>query len=155
MMFAILMGTSRAIYGKYGDKMNLDRFMKYSAVLCVASYLIISLVPNPVIGLLGCGICGLSVGIMWPGTFSKAAVSIKSGGTVMFALLALAGDVGCSGGPTLAGMVSSAFENDLKIGILAAIIFPVLMFMALKVTSKGKEQLKENKYKKTLYKNKK
>ena len=73
----------------------------------------------------------------------------------MFALLALAGDVGCSGGPTLAGMVSSAFENDLKIGILAAIIFPVLMFMALKVTSKGKEQLKENKYKKTLYKNKK
>ncbi len=155
MMFAILMGTSRAIYGKYGDKMNLDRFMKYSAVLCVASYLIISLVPNPVIGLLGCGICGLSVGIMWPGTFSKAAVSIKSGGTVMFALLALAGDVGCSGGPTLVGMVSSAFENDLKIGILAAIIFPVLMFMALKVTSKGKEQLKENKYKKTLYKNKK
>lgn len=138
MMFAILMGISRAVYGKYGDKMNLDKFMKYSAVLCVASYLIISLIPNPVIGLFGCGICGLSVGIMWPGTFSKAAVSIKSGGTVMFALLALAGDVGCSTGPTLAGMVSSGFENDLKLGILAAIVFPILMFIAIKAVNNKK-----------------
>lgn len=138
MAFAILMGTSRAIYGKYGDKLDLDRFMKYSTVLCVISYLMISLVPNPVIGLIGCGICGLSVGIMWPGTFSKAAVSVKSGGTLMFALLALAGDVGCGGGPTVAGMVSSALGNYLQMGILAAIVFPVLMLVAMKLVASNK-----------------
>lgn len=140
MTFAILMGISRAVYGKYGDKIDLDQFMKYSTILCVVSYLMISLVPNPVIGLIGCGICGLSVGIMWPGTFSKAAVSIKSGGTLMFALLALAGDVGCSGGPTVAGMVSAAVGDNLKIGILAAMIFPVLMLVAMKMVVGSKRK---------------
>lgn len=136
MTFAILMGTSRAIYGKFGDKLDLDKFMKYSTVLCVVSYLMISLVPNPAIGLIGCGICGLSVGIMWPGTFSKAAVSVKNGGTLMFALLALAGDVGCGGGPTVAGMVSSVSGNHLQMGILAAIVFPILMLVAIKSSAK-------------------
>lgn len=131
MAFAILMGISRAIYGKYGDRIDLDKFMKYSTVLCAISYLFISLVPNPVIALTGCAICGLSVGIMWPGTFSRAAASAKSGGTLMFALLALAGDVGCLSGPTIAGMVSSAMNDNLKIGILTAIIFPVLMLIGL------------------------
>ena len=133
MAFAILMGTSRAIYGKCGDKIDLDRFMKYSTILCVGSYLLIALIPNPVVGLIGCAVCGLSVGIMWPGTFSKAAVSIRNGGTLMFALLALAGDVGCAGGPTVAGMVSSAFGDSLQMGILVAIIFPVLMLVAISV----------------------
>ena len=143
MAFAILMGTSRAIYGKYGDRIDLDRFMKYSTVLCVVSYLIISLVPNPVIGLIGCGICGLSVGIMWPGTFSKSAVSIKNGGTLMFALLALAGDVGCSGGPTVAGMVASVLGNNLKMGILVAIVFPVLMFVAIEIINYHRNDLQK------------
>lgn len=133
MTFAILMGTSRAIYGKCGDKIDLDRFMKYSTILCVGSYLLIALIPNPVVGLIGCAVCGLSVGIMWPGTFSKATVSIRNGGTLMFALLALAGDVGCAGGPTVAGMVSSAFGDSLQMGILVAIIFPVLMLVAISV----------------------
>lgn len=141
MAFAILMGTSRAIYGKYGDKLDLDKFMKYSTILCIVSYLIISLMPNPVIGLIGCGLCGLSVGIMWPGTFSKAAVSVKNGGTLMFALLALAGDVGCSGGPTVVGMVSSALGDDLKMGILVAIVFPVLMLIAIKIVNYYKENV--------------
>ena len=118
MAFAMLMGLSRLIYGKYGDKMNLDHFMTFSCILCTASYLCISLVPVPIVGLLGCAVCGFSVGILWPGTFSKAAVSIKGGGTALFALLALAGDLGCSGGPTLAGLVSSSFGNNLRIGIL-------------------------------------
>lgn len=131
MAFAILMGISRTIYGKYGDRLDLDKFMKYSTVLCVISYLVISLVSSPVIALAGCAMCGLSVGIMWPGTFSKAAAALKSGGTLMFALLALAGDVGCSAGPTLAGMVSSVTSDNLKTGILAAIIFPILMFIGI------------------------
>lgn len=131
MMFSVLMGLSRLIYGKYGEKFNLDRFMKGSCVLCVASYLCISLVPVPIVGLIGCAICGFSVGIMWPGTFSKASADIKRGGTVLFAMLALAGDLGCSGGPTLVGFVSSAFSSNLRLGILTAIVFPVLLLAGL------------------------
>lgn len=127
MSFALLMGTARLIYGKYGHTLNLDRFMKYSTILCIASYLCIALVPVPVISLFGCAVCGFSVGILWPGTLSKAAVSIKGGGTALYAMLALAGDLGCSGGPTLAGIVSSRCNNDLRIGILAAIVFPILL----------------------------
>lgn len=131
MMFSVLMGLSRLIYGKYGEKFNLDRFMKGSCVLCVASYLCISLVTVPIVGLIGCAICGFSVGIMWPGTFSKASAAIKRGGTVLFAMLALAGDLGCSGGPTLVGFVSSAFSGNLRLGILTAIVFPVLLLAGL------------------------
>ena len=131
MMFSVLMGLSRLIYGKYGEKLNLDRFMKGSCVLCVASYLCISLVPVPIVGLIGCAICGFSVGIMWPGTFSKASAAIKRGGMVLFAMLALAGDLGCSGGPTLVGFVSSAFSGNLRLGILTAIVFPVLLLAGL------------------------
>ena len=131
MLFSVLMGLSRLIYGKYGEKFNLDRFMKRSCVLCVASYLCIFLVPVPIVGLISCAICGFSVGIMWPGTFSKASAAIKRGGTVLFAMLALAGDLGCSGGPTLVGFVSSAFSSNLRLGILTAIVFPVLLLAGL------------------------
>ena len=110
---------------------DLDRFMQWSCLLCIAAYLCIVLVPVSVIGLLGCAVCGFSVGILWPGTFSKASASMKGGGTAMFAMLALAGDVGCSGGPTLAGFVSSAFGNNLHVGICAALVFPVLMLCSL------------------------
>lgn len=133
MAFAVLMGSARAFYGKFGEKLDLDRFMLGSSALCVVSYLCISLAPSPVISLIGCAVCGLSVGIMWPGTFSKASASLKNGGTAMFALLALAGDLGCSGGPTLVGSVSSAASENLKAGILAAIIFPILLMAAIKL----------------------
>ncbi|MBO5522167.1 MAG: MFS transporter [Roseburia sp.] len=138
MAFAILMGSSRAIYGKYGEKIDLDRFMVCSIFLCIASYLGISLLPNPVMGLLSCALCGLSVGILWPGTFSKSAAAVPKGGTAMFALLALGGDLGCSGGPTLVGMVSSFFDDNLKIGILAAVIFPVLLLFGVAACRKSR-----------------
>jgi len=131
MTFAILMGGARAFYGKYGDRIDLDRFMILSTVLCIASYLLASLSPSPFMSLIGCAICGLSVGIMWPGTFSKAAVSLHTGGTAMFAMLALAGDLGCSGGPTLVGMVSNAAGDNMKLGILAAIVFPLVLVICL------------------------
>ena len=139
MSFALLMGTSRLIYGKFGDKINLDHFMKLSLFLCIGSYLLISLVPIPAINLIGCGLCGFSVGILWPGTFSKASSAIKNGGTVLFALLALSGDVGCSLGPTLAGFMSGLFNDNLKIGILCAIIFPCLMLFSLFLFKKKKQ----------------
>ena len=131
MTFAILMGSARALYGKFGEKINLDRFMLGSSILCIFAYLLTSLTANPVISLIGCAITGLSVGIMWPGTFSKAAVSLRTGGTTMFAFLALGGDLGCSGGPTLVGLISDTFSNNLKLGILAAVIFPVLLTLCL------------------------
>lgn len=137
MAFAVLMGTSRAVYGRYGGRLNLDRFMAGSALLCAAAYLCIALVPSPAVGLIGCAVCGLSVGIMWPGTFSKAAAGLPRGGTALFALLALAGDMGCSGGPTLVGMVSSALGDDLRKGILAGIVFPVLLMAGLALSRSG------------------
>ena len=131
MTFGILMGISRAFYGKYGDKIRLERFMGASALLCIASYLLIALVPVPALGLVGCALCGLSVGIMWPGTFSMAAASMRHGGTALFALLALAGDLGCSSGPTLAGFVSGVYGDNLRRGILAAVIFPIALLVSL------------------------
>ena len=140
MAFAILMGTSRAFYGKYGDRISLDRFMVLSSLLCIASYLGISLFGMPQLSLVCCALCGLSVGIMWPGTFSKAAAALPKGGTAMFALLALGGDVGCSGGPTLVGFVSELFGGDLKKGILAGVVFPVLLLLGVALCRKGKEE---------------
>ena len=131
MLFAILMGSARAFYGKYGEKINLHTFMIGSGILCLFSYLLISLSSSPILGLIGCGLCGLSVGILWPGTFSLSASGLKGGGTLLFALLALGGDVGCSGGPTVVGIVSDLFGDDLRKGILAAVIFPVLLLIFL------------------------
>ena len=131
MAFAVLMGLSRLFYGKYGERIHLERFMIYSSFLCILSYLGISLFPIPLFNLIACAVCGLSVGIMWPGTFSKASAALPKGGTAMFALLALGGDIGCSGGPTLVGMVSGTLGDNLKMGILAGIIFPVLLLMGI------------------------
>ena len=122
MAFAILMGSARAFYGKFGEKIDLDKFMMGSSLLCVIAYLCISLSPSPLISLVGCAVCGLSVGIMWPGTFSKAS----------------AGDVGCSGGPTLVGFVTGQMSNNLKLGILAGIVFPILLIVA-EIVLKGRK----------------
>lgn len=143
MAFAVLMGCARLFYGKFGDRMNLERFMIGSGILCVLSYLGITLVPSPVVSLAACGICGLSVGIMWPGTFSMAAATLKNGGTMVFALLALAGDLGCSGGPTLAGLVAQRMGGDLKIGILAAACFPLLLIAGILLCRKRYRRRKE------------
>ena len=110
---------------------NYLHTQKRYEILRTVLYFIISLSPYPALGLVGCGICGFSVGIMWPGCFSLASASMPRGGTALFALLALGGDVGCSGGPTYVGMISSAFDNDLHIGILCAIIFPILLLLGL------------------------
>lgn len=141
MAFAILMGTSRAFYGKFGERLNLDRFMAGSSILCIASYLTIVFVPVPAVSLIACAICGLSVGIMWPGTFSKASASLPAGGTAMFALLALGGDLGCSGGPTLVGMISGAMDDNLKAGILFAVIFPVLLLAGIRLCNRWKRKI--------------
>ena len=138
MGFALLMGSARAIFGKYGEKMSLKRFMAASAVLCLICYLVIGLTDSAAAGLIGCMVCGFSVGIFWPGTFSIASSRIPNGATLMFALLALAGDLGCGGGPTLAGRLSSLFGDDLHKGILCACIFPAVMLVCVLILGRDK-----------------
>lgn len=138
--FAVLMGTSRALYGKYSEKIPLKKMMSGSAVLCILCYLVTVFAPSPVIGLIGCALCGFSVGIFWPGTFSMAAWNLPGAGTAMYALMALAGDVGCSSGPTVVGMVADACDGDLKKGILVAILFPVVILLGILLLREKKEE---------------
>ena len=137
--FAILMGTARALYGKYSDKVPLQRFMIASACLCIVCYLVAVFSGSPVMGLVGCAVCGFSVGIFWPGTFSVAAIHLPTAGTAMYALMALAGDVGCSAGPTVVGMVANANGDSLKAGLLAAIIFPIVILLGISRLKRRKE----------------
>ena len=143
MSFAVLMGTSRLLYGKYGEKWDLNRFMAGSCVLCVLSYLCIVFVPNAAVNLLGYAVCGFSVGILWPGTFSLGSAGIKGGGTMMFAFFALAGHVGCSVGPTYVGTITSLSDGNMKQGILLACVFPILLLAGLMAVRKVVEN-KEN-----------
>ena len=129
--FAILMGTARAIYGKYSDRIPLKKMMIASSILCICCYLTATLSGNPVIGLIGCAVCGFSVGIFWPGTFSTAAIALPNTGTAMYALMALAGDVGCSVGPSVVGFIANASDNNLKLGLIFAIIFPVGILLGI------------------------
>lgn len=134
-MFCLLMGGSRLFYGKSGEKVDLQKFMIISCILCIGSYLLAVFAPHPLVGLLGCALCGLSVGILWPGTFSMAAKSCPMGGTMLFAMLAFAGDIGCASGPAVVSTVSGMLSRyGLKAGLLAAIVFPALMLTAVCIT---------------------
>ena len=135
-LFAVLMGISRVFYGKMSEKLDLTKTMLGCGALCILCYLLASLSSSPVLGLMGCALCGISVGIMWPGTLSISAQKCPKGGTVMFALLALAGDLGGSIGPSLVGSVSSMADGNLKTGLLVATLFPVLLIAGLVVLKK-------------------
>ena len=138
--FALFMGTARALYGKFSDRVPLQRAMKLCAALCIGCYALAALAPHPVLGLVGCALCGFSVGIFWPGTFSIAARALPAGGTAMYALMALAGDLGCSAGPGLVGLAAGAAGGELKAGILAAAVFPVLMLAALPAMARHEKE---------------
>lgn len=138
-MFAVLMGTARVIYSKLSDKIPLHKVMAGSAVLCAVSYLVAGLSPIPIVSLLACAVCGFSVGIMWPGTFSLAAEKIPAGGTAMFALLALFGDSGCASGPALVGKMATLFGDDLGKGLLFGMVFPIVMIACVWKMGRNKE----------------
>ena len=130
-LFAAAMGISRVLYGKYGERIALTGFMLGSGLLCLVCYLTASLSGNPVIGLVGCIVCGFSVGILWPGTISISSGRMPYGGTAMFALLAMAGDLGGAFGPSLAGAVSQRFGNNLQKGMLAGSVFPLVLVVCV------------------------
>ena len=126
-LFAVFMGIARMLYGKMSGKLNLVRTMLFSGILCVACYLLASLSPLPILGLTGCALCGFSVGIMWPGTISLSSQKCPQGGTAMFAFLALAGDFGGTVSPAIVGGFSELAGGNLKIGLLTATVFPLLL----------------------------
>ena len=130
------MGTARAMYGRLSDRLPLKKTMVICGVLCIASYLTAALSHSSVAGLVGCAVCGFSVGIFWPGTFSVAAVNLPTAGTAMYAFMALAGDVGCAGGPTLVGVVANVFRDNLKYGLFTAVVFPVTILAGIGMLSK-------------------
>lgn len=140
--FAALMGLSRLFYGKCGSRIDLQKFILGSSVLCICSYLVAIFSSNPIVALLGCAFTGLSVGIMWPGSFSIAAKECPQGGTAMFAFLALAGDIGAAAGP---GVVSSVAKIsgglDIRAGLFCAMVFPIMMFVVvfIKIKTRRKE----------------
>ena len=130
-LFAASMGISRTFYGRHGDKINLFTFMTISGISCVACYLLASLSENPVFGLIGCIVCGAAVAIMWPGVISISSKAIPLGGTAMFALLAVFGDLGGSLGPAVVGFAAQSFGDNLKIGMLAGCIFPLILVISV------------------------
>lgn len=130
-LFAAFMGVARLIYGKMSARLDLVKTMLISGILCCICYSVASLAPLPIMGLAGCALCGLAVGIMWPGTLSIASQKCPLGGTAMFAFLALAGDLGATVSPTLVGYVSDMAGGDLKSGLFAATLFPALLIVSL------------------------
>lgn len=141
-LFAVAMGISRVIFGKYGEKMDLMKFMIGSGVLCVICYLMASFSSNPLIGLLGCIVCGFSVGIMWPGTISISSQKFPAGGTAMFALLAMAGDLGGSLGPGLVGRITQSAGDQIQIGLRVGLVFPVVLVIMLFLFGKARREEK-------------
>jgi len=128
-LFGVFMGTARAIYGKYSDRIPLKKMIMGCAVLCMACYILAVTAQSPLLALAGCAVCGFSVGIFWPGTFSTAVKALPGGGTAMFAFMSLAGDLGCSSGPTLVGLAANALGGSLKAGLAFATIFPLGMLL--------------------------
>lgn len=139
-LFAIMMGISRFFYGKYGEKLDLMKFMIASGILCLICYLLAALAPLPFLNLVGCSLCGFSVGIMWPGTISIASKKIPLGGTAMFALLAMAGDLGGAVGPGIVGLVTQAANDNLKIGVLAGCVFPAVLVLSVLLLRRKREE---------------
>lgn len=136
-LFAVSMGICRVIYGKYGEKVELTKFMVASGLMCVVCYVCASLFANPVIGLCGCILCGFSVGIMWPGTLSISSKKFPTGGTAMFALLAMAGDLGGSIGPGIVGRVTQYAGDNIRTGMSVGLVFPVILLIMLFVFAKA------------------
>ena len=145
-LFAATMGISRVFYGKFGEKVELSKFMIGSGILCLICYILASLFQNPIIALTGCITCGFSVGIMWPGTLSIASQKLPSGGTAMFALLAMAGDLGGAIGPGTVGMISQKLSDNLQAGLFFGSIFPIILiiFLVIFKIMKGKKELPQN-----------
>ena len=144
-MFAVMMGIARLLYGRLSSRVDLTKWMIWGCIGCATSYLMAAFAPHPIFALVGCALCGFSVGVFWPGTLSHAAASIPLGGVSMFAILAVAGDIGCLSGPYVSGVIADAFGQNLRAAFVFATIFPLicLAVLLLQKKKKDKEGIKE------------
>ncbi len=136
-LFAVLMGTGRVLYSIFADKVSIYLTLIASGALCAVCYIISALSDNAVLSLVFCALCGLSVAVMWPGTYSLAAAKIKNGGTGMFSIMALLGDFGCGAGPFVAGIICDRVTDSglseaagMKTGFAFSVIFPVMLIIS-------------------------
>ena len=131
-LFALAMALTRVFFAQFGEKIKLEKGIMISSIICISSYLLAIFAPKgfEILSLIGCAMCGVGCGIMWPGTYSIGAKIEPQGGVFMFGMLALAGDFGCLAGPFIAGQASSAFGDNLKVGFVFALIFPIIMLVA-------------------------
>ena len=147
-LFAMFMGISRMLYGKFSEKLDLIKVMLFCGTMCVGCYLLASLSSSPILGLMGCALCGLAVGIMWPGSISISSRNCPRGGTAMFAFLALAGDLGATVSPAMVGSLSEMAGDNLKTGLLAATVFPIVLVAGLAILNSVKHTDKTSNLKK-------
>ena len=136
-LFAMLMGISRVLYGKFSEKLDLTKVMLVCGMMCAGCYLLASLSALPIFGLAGCALCGFAVGIMWPGSISISSQKCPGGGTAMFAFLALAGDFGAMVSPAMVGSLSELAGGNLKTGLLAATFCPGVLVIGLIILIKN------------------
>lgn len=141
-MFAVMMGIARVLYGRLSGKIDLTKWMIWGCIGCAASYLMAAFAPHPILALVGCALCGFSVGVFWPGTLSHAAANIPLGGVSMFAILAVAGDIGCLSGPYLSGVIADAFGQDLRAAFVFATIFPLICLAVLCLQKRKKNAVR-------------
>ena len=140
-LFALFMGISRVLYGKFSEKLDLTKVMLICGMMCAGCYLLASLSTLPILGLTGCALCGMTVGIMWPGSISISSQNCPKGGTAMFAFLALAGDLGAMASPAMVGNISEVAGGNLKAGFLAATIFPIVLVFGLLLLKKSEMKM--------------
>ena len=156
--FALLMGGGRVLYGFFGHRWKLSRVLPMMSLLCIACYFTSATAKSPVLALVGCAVCGFSVALMWPGTLAVASDRFPTGGTSMFGVLAIAGDIGCAGGPWLSGLISDGVQKlpqglalaqkmgitaeqlGLKAGLLICCLFPLILLIAQLVMNKRKKE---------------
>lgn len=150
-LFAVFMGIGRTAYGLFGQKINPAKAIWLLSFGCIGCYAVTVFSSDAVLGLAACALCGFAVSLMWPGMLSVASATYPGGGTPMFSILAMGGDIGCSFGPWLTGMVSDsvikysslgekAESAGLHYGLLAAMIFPVLMAIVMPVFLRRKNK---------------
>ena len=139
-LFAMFMGISRMLYGKFSEKLDLTRVMLICGAMCAGCYLLASISALPILGLAGCALCGLAVGIMWPGSISISSQKCQRGGTAMFAFLALAGDLGATVSPAMVGSLAELAGGNLKTGLLSATVFPLVLVFGLLILNRKVER---------------
>ena len=138
-LYVALMGTARLFFARMSERIDLRLFLILGGLGGTLGYLLAALSPSPALALVGCGVVGLSVGMLWPGALSLAAARLENGSTLLFSLCALFGDLGCSLGPTAVGLIASMTGGSIARGLLLAAAFPLLFALLLLAVGKGKK----------------